>query len=129
MTFAPWPLDGTAIIRTFAAVMSAAHQPSSPTGFYRRLVVAVGGAALILALSIFSASPVLHDCLHEGATPEEDTCAVVLFAEGLTLPAGLLPVAPRALELAKSAPVVAREIFLIPPRYLRQPERGPPALG
>lgn len=94
--------------------------------FLRRLGAA-GGAALVLALAIFAASPELHHWLHSDAsTASDDGCAVALFAGGVSVPLGAIAVVPPAAEWRETlhAPVV--EILLVTPRYLRQPERGPP---
>ena len=94
--------------------------------FLRRLI-AGGSAALVFALSVFAASPVAHDWLHDRSTAAaDDACAVVLFASGVAIPLDA-PVAPTPLaELRAQPAAVAAEIFLTSPRYLRQPERGPP---
>jgi hypothetical protein len=103
-----------------------------------RRLVAAGCAALVLALTIFAASPAAHAALHEGdhhhhhhhhdddgAAPEE-ACAVELFANGVALAVGpAAPLPPRAL-IGGVTSVTAAEIFLVSPRWLRQPERGPP---
>jgi hypothetical protein len=96
-----------------------------------RRMLAAGSAALVLALTIFAASPVAHDWLHldaDGAAQADDGCAVELFAAGVSLPLAPISVplpgeTPRAIS-----PAAATEIFLVCPRYLRQPERGPPGL-
>jgi hypothetical protein len=94
--------------------------------FFRRLL-AGGLAALVFALTIFAASPVAHDLLHKQDAPRaDDRCAVVLFAGGVALPLGPIElVQPAAAWRAPSASIV-EEIFVSSPRYLRQPERGPP---
>lgn len=92
-----------------------------------RRLSAAGGVALVLALAVFAASPELHGWLHpDGGTAGEDSCAVALFAAGVSLPLGAVPVVAPAAAWLPPAPAVAEEIFLAPPRYLRQPERGPP---
>lgn len=99
------------------------------TDRFRRLCAA-GGAALVLALTVFSASPVAHEWLHsdhDHDAPADHGCAVVLFAAGVALPLGLTAVPPPETVVRAQAGAPAREIFLISPRYLRQPERGPPA--
>ena len=96
--------------------------------FFRRFL-AGGAAALVFALGVFGASPVLHDWLHGQNTPADDGCAVVLFAAGVSVPLGAIAVTPPAAMWREFARPVAREIFLASPRYLRQPERGPPVLG
>ena len=87
---------------------------------------AAGAAALVFALGLLSASPELHSLLHD--TDGDDGCAVVLFANGVSAPLGAIAVTPPAPEWVEQAGVVAPEIFLTAPRYLRQPERGPPAV-
>jgi hypothetical protein len=93
--------------------------------------IAAGAAALVLLLTILAVSPQLHAGLHaHGATnasvQTDDGCVISLFAGGVTA-------APAAISLA--APTIAyveivfaprAEIFVSPPRYLLQPERGPP---
>ncbi len=96
------------------------------TAFLRRLVAA-GGAVLVLALTVFAASPALHEHLHAAThTEHNESCPIVLFASSADAPPA--PVAaPAPRPTAHSlAPTVVHEIFLSPPRYLRQPERGPP---
>ncbi len=85
-------------------------------------------AGLVLLLTLAAASPKLHEELHaDHAVPHADACAVVLFAAGVTAAlATALVSAPRlcARELVGGE---APEIFLVAPRYLWQPERGPPS--
>lgn len=91
-------------------------------------LVAVGAAVLVLALTVFAASPALHEHLHDAThTHHDESCPIVLFASSADAPPAPLsaPIPPLATRLL--APSIAREIFLSPPRYLRQPERGPPA--
>ena len=97
------------------------------TAFLHRLI-AVGGAVLVLALTVFAASPALHEHLHDAThTHHDESCPIVLFASSADAPPAPLsaPIPPLATRLL--APRIAREISLSPPRYLRQPERGPPA--
>lgn len=117
------------------------RQNARPAHPLRRLLAA-GCAALVLALTLASVSPAAHAWLHQDepahacrdhpkAKPAphaaDHNCAVVLFAHGLDLPVGpvaLLPPASLPRTFAHSGTV---ELFLVSPRYLRQPERGPPA--
>jgi hypothetical protein len=117
--------------------MSAPEKPIRLADRLRRLV-ALGSAAMVFALTIFAASPEAHGILHEDkdcpghghATSEPDhSCAVVLFAGGISLPVGPLFVTPPIAVPAGISPVTAAEVFLISPRYLRHPERGPPLSG
>ncbi|MBL9209332.1 MAG: hypothetical protein JNL92_02640 [Opitutaceae bacterium] len=114
--------------------MSASEKPTCLADRLRRLL-ALGCAAMVFALTIFAASPEAHgylhahqDCpSHDHATSEPDhSCAVVLFASGVSLPVGPLFVTPPTTVPAGISPVTAAEVFLVSPRYLRQPERGPP---
>jgi hypothetical protein len=105
-----------------------------------RRLIAAGSAALVLALTIFAASPAAHDWLHalaEGGAPhaplhageqadDDAGCAVVLFAGGVSLPVGPAAITPPILAPQGVSPVTAAEVYLVSPRYLRQPERGPP---
>lgn len=116
---------------TTVRAMSAHFLPSSWRHRLRRLL-ALGCAGLVLALTIFAASPIahgaLHDHEHDGAdvASSDHTCAVVLFASGVGLPVGPLAITPPTEVPQGISPVTAAEVFLVSPRYLRQPERGPP---
>lgn len=135
--------------------MLRARPPLLPD--WLRRLGAASGAALVLALAVFSASPVAHAWLHAFAAPATDTrchhhtaaeapsarpdatlppaslddhtCAVVLFASGVDLPVAPFALTPPVLVPAGVSPVAAAELHLLSPRYLRQPERGPPASG
>jgi len=97
--------------------------------FLRRLLGA-SAAAVVLALTVFAASPELHAWLHHGTNQgTDDDCAVVLFANGVSVPLGSIPIVPPSAEWRVPPRAVAPDIFLAPPRYLRRPERGPPVLG
>lgn len=112
-----------------------------PTAPWRALAAALAATVFVLALA--GASPELHAWLHGETVPHghdacrhsehapaqaeshEHRCAVVLFANGADLPVAavvvLLPdAASSPTELAPDA------LYLAQPRYLRQPERGPP---
>jgi hypothetical protein len=115
--------------------MSAPDNPLHLADRLRRLL-ALGCAAMVFALTIFAASPEAHRILHEddgcpghrhGTAESDDSCAVVLFASGVALPVGPLYVTPPTAVPAGISPVTAADVFLISPRYLRQPERGPPS--
>lgn len=94
-----------------------------------RRFLAAGSAALVFALTVFAASPVAHDRLHDHDHPAqaEDRCAVVLFADGVVPMLDPLAVTPPAPIARDFVAATAADIFLVSPRYLRQPERGPPA--
>lgn len=114
-----------------------------------RSAVASLAILLVLALTILSASPELHERLHghkikllnvasqagshsggEQEADDDDGCVITLFAQGLVLPLAFLVLAftGQTLRLAGFAVVdrVAPEL----PRYLRLPTQAPPlALG
>lgn len=109
-----------------------------------RRIVAVLSAGLVLALTLFAASPVAHEWLHSAekqhtcpehgktqpaapAASEPHDCAIVLFASGVDIPVAPLALTPPRLVAAGISPVTAAAVYLVSPRYLRQPERGPPA--
>lgn len=108
--------------------MSATLELRLPFGLLRRMLAA-GCAGLVLALTIFAASPSAHELLHDDDHEHavaEDTCAVVMFASGVSLPVAPLSITPPTNVVQGVSPVTAADVFLVSPRYLRQPERGPP---
>lgn len=98
-----------------------------------RRIVAAGSAALVLALAVFAVSPNAHAWIHEEDGHEHateqagnDSCAIVLFAGGVSLPLEFGPIRAPAGELPAASRTEPAELLPNPPRYLRQPERGPP---
>jgi hypothetical protein len=92
-----------------------------------RRITAAGAAVLVMLLTVLAASPqaheqVHHDCHHD----EEHSCAVVLFAHGLWTSLEPLAAPKPAVVWSEFSPVSRPELRLVTPRYLRQPERGPP---
>jgi len=90
-------------------------------------LIAAGCATLVLLLAILAANPDAHHWLHADSDHEDHSCAVVLFAHGLTSAlAGitLTLVAWRLLSLLGRAGEVLR---LAAPSYFLQPACGPPA--
>ena len=107
--------------------VSFKHRPLS--GLLRR-ALAFGCAWMVLGLTIFAASPSAHASLHDHDHQHEvadDTCAVVLFASGVSLPVAPLAISPPTDVVQTISPVAAADVFLVSPRYLRRPERGPPS--
>jgi hypothetical protein len=94
---------------------------------FLRRILATGCAVLIFALGLFAASPTLHEQLHAGTPGSlDDGCAVVLFASGIAVSMPVIALPPVAGQWHELPAVSSREIFLDSPRYLLQPERGPP---
>ncbi len=93
--------------------------------------IAAGSALLVLLLTVLAVSPQLHADLHahDAATEAvhaDDGCVISLFASGVTAaPSALLLAVPPTTHVAATFSP-RTEIFVSPPRYLHQPERGPP---
>lgn len=105
--------------------MGVDHQFRSVSRLRRAL--AAGGAALIFALGLFAASPILHQHLHHGAdSAPDDGCAIVLFAAGVSVPLAVTAPRPPPEVGQERRSAVTIEVLLDSPRYLLQPERGPP---
>ncbi len=99
----------------------------TPLANFLRRTLAAGCAALVFALGLCSASPVLHERLHDGGdmlTP--DQCAVVLFANGVGMPLVVAALLPPPADWQERPSAVSIELLLDSPRYLLRPERGPP---
>jgi hypothetical protein len=107
--------------------MPSPIRQARPLPLLRRLLAA-GSALLVLLLVAASASPALHARLHADphATGGDHTCAVVLFSSGLALATTATPVIPPPRAWSACALATPDELLLDSPRYLRQPERGPP---
>jgi hypothetical protein len=109
-----------------------------------RRVVALGCGALVLSLGLLAVLPEAHAWLHataetspccarsHGSDPlhsagDDAGCVVELFSQGIEAGAALaaLPLVP-AFRAAGDA-VLPDAPAVCPPRYLHQPERGPPA--
>ena len=90
-------------------------------------MLAAGGIALVLLLSVLTSNPELHRFIHgDSEAGHEDGCAVVLFAHGVSAPFDTAVLAATAAAWATLSRPETAEIFLTSPRYLHQPERGPP---
>jgi hypothetical protein len=108
--------------------MSVPLQPLTTFVPPLRRGLAVATAGLVLALTIFAATPRLHEWLH-ASTPDHagDSCAVVLFATGVTLAAAAVEVAAPPLAARAPCALLGDTVVLAHPRHRLQPERGPPA--
>ena len=99
-----------------------------PSAEFFRGLLATGCAVLVFALGLFAASPALHGQLHHDAkAPADDGCAVVLFAGGVSVPLAAIAAPLPPAEWRAQVHFVSTEIRLDSPRYLLQPERGPPS--
>lgn len=92
-----------------------------------RRIFAAGCVLMVFALGVFAASPTLHGKLHGGSRDfSSDTCAVALFAAGVTTVVPVIAQPPSIEEWSELRAVPSDEIRLESPRYLHRPERGPP---
>ena len=95
-----------------------------------RRFLAAGSALLVLGLTIAAVSPELHHGLHtDDGSASSEGCAVDLFANGVSLPLGAVAALPPTPAWQPAGAAVAADYFPLAPKYLRQPERGPPARG
>ena len=76
---------------------------------------------------MFAASPRLHELLHQhNQSSVDDGCAIALFANGVSVPLAMIIAPPAPAEWREPNSVGSTELLLDSPRYLLQPERGPP---
>ena len=114
-----------------------ARRLTSAPDFLRRLL-ALGSAALVLLLGIAASSPTLHALAHAhadsdhhalpGSAEATDTCAIVLFGQGVALTVAAAAPAPFAAAWHELTFSATGELLLVAPPYLHLPERGPPAV-
>ncbi len=92
-------------------------------------------AGLVLALTLLTASPVLHAWLHShdhspAAVAHNDSgCAITLYQQGVTTPLEFPQVTPPQVTWVKSFAVPAETRVHTGPDHRLQPVRGPPCLG
>lgn len=93
-----------------------------------RRALAAGCIFLVLALGVFAQNSLLHRQLHDATATAaaDDGCVIDLFAHGVSLAVVLDAAPPAITEWQADRPAIAPEIFVDSPRYLLQPERGPP---
>jgi hypothetical protein len=89
--------------------------------------IATSCAALVFVLGLFAASPSLHAHLHGAvALGDDHQCAIAVFANGVSVPVGFEMAPPPAAHVVQWCTPGVTEIYLGSPRFLLQPERGPP---
>lgn len=111
-----------------------AFTPNADTPSPFRRFIAALGVALVLLLGVAAVNPIVHAHLHDADHAGHDNapaasphiCAVVLFASGVTFALAAIAVAAPQLVWRERPVLAAAKLYLTPPRYLRQPERGPP---
>ena len=111
----------------------------------------MGGALLVFGLGLMAVNPALHDLAHGHAheaaptgcgcsrhhgvdqaaddpADAEHSCAVVLFAQGITFAVETIAPATRPAVWHDTVFTAVEETLLTAPRYLHQPGRGPPVV-
>lgn len=118
-------LDRLARPRTMRAVKMTAL---SELAIRLRRIGAAAGALLVLALAILAVSPELHHALHDASNlAASEGCAIDWFAQGVDLTVAAKACLPVVAAWHAPLPCVEAELHVAAPRYLRQPERGPPS--
>jgi hypothetical protein len=119
---------------------------------FLRQTLAAGGALLVFGLGLMAVNPALHDLAHGHAHEPaptgcgcghhhdvdqdaagdngdvEHSCAVVLFAQGITFAIETVAPASRPAVWHEAVFATVEETLLTAPRYLHQPGRGPPVV-
>ena len=91
-------------------------------------LVAAGGVALVLALTVLAVSPSLHAWLHgEKQLDADDGCAVVLFVQGVTAGLAAIVAVVGALRVLAEELPAPRQLLLGAPRFQFPPGCGPPS--
>ena len=101
------------------------HLRASPPFLHRLL--AAGGVALVLLLSVLAASPKLHAWLHSNAGETDHECIITLYQHGVVTAVVGTALAVVTLVLLARVPQAPAELRLSPPRYWLYPGRAPPA--
>ena len=92
-----------------------------------RRLVAIGSVALVLMMGASVVLPALHHWLHGDAGEEtSDQCAVEMFGMGITTASSSLALERQTITWPAPVQPAQEALFLATPRFLRQPERGPP---
>src|SRR5690606_16441429 len=95
-----------------------------PTPWRRHLAAAL--AVLVFGIALLSTAPGLHEQLHADANDSEHSCAITLFAAGLTSAAVGIVLAVVAGVVSASRRTCTTEPAASPAALL-PPVRGPPA--
>jgi type III secretory pathway component EscT len=81
--------------------------------------------ALVLMLSVLAVSPATHEHLHCDAGQAEHTCAITLFAQGVTTAAVAMVLAVVVWRLLNRV-AVWWDVFVLAPAFSHLPGRAPP---
>lgn len=97
---------------------------------------------VVLALAVLAVSPDAHAWLHAhernsrtaasdnpSNAPDNDGCAITLYTHGITAALDIPRLAAPKEDWWQMPAAIQQALYLSVPRYLRQPERGPPVVG
>ena len=106
--------------------MPAADPHLRVSSLFLRRLLAAGGVALVLLLTVLAASPELHAWLHGNAGEADHECVVTLYQHGVVSAA--VEVALVVVLLVQRARVAAASaaLYLAAPRYWLPPALAPP---
>ena len=90
-------------------------------------LLAAGGVALVLLLSVLAASPGLHAWLHGNAGETDHECVITLFQHGVVATTAEVVLVFVALVLLAWIAAAPSALCLAPPRYWLPPGHAPPA--
>lgn len=94
--------------------------------FLHRLLAA-GGVALVLMLSVLAASPALHAWLHSNAGQADHECAITLYQHGVAAAGVGITLAAVALVALARVVTPPAELQLAPSRHWLPLGHAPPA--
>jgi len=105
--------------------MSRRRRNAALETFWR--IVAGTCTALVVALVVLAVCPTLHAWLHgEKELADDDDCAVVLFANGVTTAATAIAVVAVFQRLSRERLAEPAALFFAEPRFQLPPVCGPP---
>ena len=102
----------------------ALHLRVSRPSLHRLL--AAGGVALVLLLSVLAVSPGLHAWLHGNAGETDHECVITLFQHGVVSAAAEVALVLVTLVLLAWIATAPAALHLAPPRYWLPRGRAPP---
>ena len=102
----------------------ALHLRVSRSSLHRLL--AAGGVALVLLLSVLAVSPGLHAWLHGNAGETDHECVITLFQHGVVAATAGVALVFVALVLLAWVAAAPAALHLVPPRYWLPRGHAPP---
>ena len=106
--------------------MPAADPHLSVSRLFLRRLLAVGGVALVLLLTVLAASPELHAWLHGNAGDADHECVITLYQHGMVSAAPEVALVLAALILLARVAAELAALYLALPGYWLPPTLAPP---